>query len=66
VSLTEEAVWLQETWELRSLALPELTALECPGEGKELILTAGSRKVHLKFGSAEAAKGFYQAMEEGE
>jgi tetratricopeptide (TPR) repeat protein len=55
VALSSEAIWIQDTWQLRAIPLQSL-GIEKPQNGKELVLTPGpetsAEKLTLAFASA--------------
>ena len=64
-SLTADALWVQDTWRLRSLALHGLD-IERRGNSQELVLTPGpeasGEKLTLRFESAAEAQRWYDKI----
>src|SRR5262249_49340527 len=66
VTLTTDAIWIQETFRLRSVPLRDLH-VERDGYGRELVLTLGpepsSEKLTLVFASADQGKCWFREVQ---
>jgi tetratricopeptide (TPR) repeat protein len=66
--LTADALWLQDTWELRQVPLPSVTSVETFGYGKELLLTLGpdasAERLRLTFASVREGRRWFENLEE--
>ena len=68
VLLTTEALWIQDTWELRHLPVQALGNIEVGRNGIELVLTCGSEpsaeRLMLTFASASEGEHWYRELQE--
>jgi tetratricopeptide (TPR) repeat protein len=68
VLLTTDALWIQDTWELRHLPLHALGSIEARRNGKELVLACGSEpsseRLMLTFESASEGERWYKELQE--
>jgi tetratricopeptide (TPR) repeat protein len=66
-ALTIDALWLQDTWELRQVPLSALAAIESPRDGKELVLTfrpeVADGALRLTFAGAAAGRRWCKELE---
>jgi hypothetical protein len=67
-ALTADALWIQETWQLRRVPLQTLGTIEVRGKGMELALTlrpeAAAEKVILTLASAPEGERWYMELQE--
>jgi Tfp pilus assembly protein PilF len=67
-ALTEDALWLQDTWELRRVPLPTVAGVETLGYGQNLVLTLGpdasAEKLRLKFASAREGRHWLEDLKD--
>jgi tetratricopeptide (TPR) repeat protein len=67
VALTADALWVQDTWQLRHVPLGTLTAIEERRHGKELVVTVGpeaaGERLRLTFGGAEEGRRWHEELQ---
>jgi tetratricopeptide (TPR) repeat protein len=66
-ALTEDALWLQDTWQLRQVVLSRVAGIEALRGGKELVLAlrsdAGAEAVRLTFANAEQGRRWHDELQ---
>jgi Flp pilus assembly protein TadD len=66
IALTEDALWIQDTWQLRQVPLPAIGTLESRQNGRELVLTfprpSTPETLTLTFESASQGRSWYEDL----